>query len=228
MFWLAPRSATKAVRKRSQQSLKTTICDIHFSQTSPRKQDKKGQKINPHKGGLQDAIGLRVAWCCRVGFCVCVVTGTSNRSHVRHAASPANSQANCRRWPRPSHPRTAHTLTAAVYVAAVHPHPASGDVPSETARAFDLSCPELIGFCPSLWNQTLKVSGLFNMGRRPRAMEFALALNYLYYVWSVWFYSLPEAEGSGCGDTWRRGDVCSETEVTTQDFGNSATIRTWD
>lgn len=55
--------------------------------------------------------------------------------------------------------------------------------------------PALIRLCPSLWNQTLKVSRLFNMGWRPRAMEFALAVNYLYYVWSVWFYTLPKAVG---------------------------------
>lgn len=42
------------------------------------------------------------------------------------------------------------------------------------------------------------------MGRRPTAMEFALAVNYLYYVWSVWFYTLPNGRGgSGRGDTWR-------------------------
>lgn len=134
--------------------------------------------------------------------------------------APEATEANCRRCPHLPRPPThttrhrqptpfshAHSRTltnSGMHRAAActhshghseHLQPASGDVPATTASAFDLSCPGLIGLCPSLWNQTLKVSRLFNMGWRPRAMEFALAVNYLYYVWSVWFYTLPKAAG---------------------------------
>ncbi len=129
--------------------------------------------------------------------------------------APEAREANCHRCPHLCHPPTAQTANILLSHAHSHTHtlrlaggcsphscghsvrlqPASGDVPATTASAFDLSCPGLIGLCPSLWNQTLKVSRLFNMGWRPRAMEFALAVNYLYYVLSVWFYSLPKAAG---------------------------------
>lgn len=123
--------------------------------------------------------------------------------------APEATEANCHRCPHLCHPHPpssfphahSHTLRHAQGCSphrhghSVRLQPASGDVPATTASAFDLSRPGLIGLCPSLWNQTLKVSRLFNMGWRPRAMEFAWAVNYLYYVWSVWFYTLPEAAG---------------------------------